>query len=270
MSATTEFFMNMEFTGPDLRNTDGSGYVHPISGAHVPGVTTIAGLINKPHLIPWSAKLAAQWAAKNLDAIAALPIEGRAGAIMEAARHAREHDRNRGSLAHDIIDRLAQRQPVEVPEAVEHQIKAWREFANNMVAEFIHCEATVWSHRYGYAGTLDAIAHLNNGELAMVDYKTGKDVYPEVGLQLWALRNADVIVTTKGEQPLPAVDTTYVLHLPAFQLTPTGKVSTKSNWSLRPVETREEEGRTFLSLLDAWQWHKGAASSVLGGKRTRL
>ena len=92
---------------------------------------------------------------------------------------------------------------------------------------FLAAEQTVYSRRYGYAGTFDALATLpthRDWGLTLVDVKTGNRIYPEVCLQLAAYAAADFIghPDTTTEQPLPTIEAGAVLHLRpgGYQLLP--------------------------------------------------
>jgi hypothetical protein len=73
----------------------------------------------------------------------------------------------------------------------------------------------VYSRRYGYAGTFDAIATLPGLGLVLLDVKTGRRVYPEACLQLAAYAACEFVGDPDGrtEHPMPQVDTGAVLHL---------------------------------------------------------
>jgi len=55
--------------------------------------------------------------------------------------------------------------------------------------EILDQEKTIWSNKYRYAGTLDLLVKLN-GEVAVLDVKTGKDIYPESFIQCSAYAKA--------------------------------------------------------------------------------
>ena len=266
-----------QFEQPDLRTTNqgslgGSTYQHPHTGQQVPSVTTISGLIDKPHLVPWSAKLAAEFAADNAEEILGLTDRDlRVACIKAGAEKARAVGRDLGSSAHNAIEglTLGRMTMADVPEDVQHHVAGWSAWVREFVASFLLVEATVWSHRYGYAGTLDAVVTLKDGRVCLVDYKTSKDVYTEAALQLAALRFADCVVSTDGEFAMPRIDCCAVLHLPAPVLTKTGKQSIRGKWSFREVTADAEDFEVFLALQRAYQWEKGKAATVIGGKQTK-
>ena len=54
---------------------------------------------------------------------------------------------------------------------------------------YVGSEVTVWSKTHGYAGTADAIIE-KDGKRYLIDYKTGKGLYPTYWLQLAAYKQA--------------------------------------------------------------------------------
>lgn len=105
------------------------------------------------------------------------------------------------------------------PEALEKYQDAFVDWVNDFQPEFLAAEASVFNRAQAYAGTLDCIVrlHLPDGRVlvVIVDFKTGKAVYPEVALQLAPYARAEFIGSPDGrtELPLPAIDAGAVLHL---------------------------------------------------------
>ena len=268
---------DVQFEQPDLRTTNagnlgGSTYQHPHTGQQVPSVTSISGLIDKPHLVPWSAKLAAEFAADNAEEVLGLSDRDlRVACITTGGKRLRDKGKNIGSSAHNAIEALTLGRMTfeDVPEEVRHHVKGWSEWVKAFVDSFLLVEATVWSHRHGYAGTLDTVVRLKDGRNCLVDYKTSKDVYVEAALQLSALRFADVVVSTDGEFAMPQIDCCAVLHLPSPVLTPTGKQSIRGKWSFREVTADVEDFSVFLALKTAHHWEHNKALTVIGGKQTK-
>lgn len=263
-----------DFEQPDLRtknrNGSGSSYQHPHTGVRVPSVTTISGLIDKSSfLVPWSAKLAAEYVVENLDTLTSIPDpDAVVETIKVGAEKKRSAGRDLGSLAHNTIEALCRGQQIDVPEECQHHVSSWLEWVGRYVDHFVLIEETVWNHTVGYAGTLDVLAKFKDGRNILVDYKTGKDVHADAALQLNALAKAECLITTDGEMPMPQIDGAGVLHLPAPVLTPTGRVSVRGKWSFREVRLRDIEWQTFQALRFAYDWEKVHSTSALGGKQT--
>src|SRR5690606_38398357 len=119
-----------------------------------------------------------------------------------------------------------------------------------------------------YAGTLDAVVHSRVKGNILVDWKTGKSVYPDSALQLTALARADVLVSPAGEKPIPKIDAAGHVHLPPPGPAPTSRVRDRGSWSFRPVAMRDIEWETFLHLRQVHDWEKEHSKGALGGKQT--
>lgn len=155
-----------------------------------------------------------------------------------------------------------------------------------MPDSFVTCEATVWHHDDGWAGTLDAILkvspvtakaaklcarmHAANGRtggqldmpvLLVLDNKSreGEDkaFYPEYSLQSGgAYRHGQTMTTKLGvmEVEMPSTHGAAIL-----QLRPDG-------YNFEPVSSGQREYRAFLAALDLYRWHAdhGQASIQVG------
>jgi hypothetical protein len=142
-------------------------------GTMLPGVTTVLGVLNKPALVPWANNLglAGVSVREYVDALAAI-----------------------GSLAHDMI--LAHHKnikfqpdghPADLIDKAENCLLSYFEWEKGHKIEPILCEAALVSERYGYGGTLDLFANVD-GVRTIVDYKSGKAIYPEHVYQVAAYR----------------------------------------------------------------------------------
>jgi hypothetical protein len=195
-------------------------YAHPRTGHALPSVTTLIGQIDKSGpLTWWAARLAAETtAAALLDG--GLP---RAQAI-DLGRRA--HDKakraaaDRGTLAHALVEAHYTGEPAEVEDADPVELAAAEACAARAI-EAIDALGTVecselggvacLDHRW-YGGTMDfAIRlHADDSTLILGDLKTGKDVYPEVAIQLAAY--AHLLWHTTGQ----LVHSGLVVHAPAY------------------------------------------------------
>lgn len=202
-------------TNPALAFTDEHGerfYQHPITGEVVPSITTIlGGGIPKPHLLPWAVKLAANHVIDNWGTA---PREELLAAALRQHTDVRDAAGDLGTELHQYIDDDSQGKPTKI--SIDYagyaaQYKFWKETYEPF---FLHNEATVWSDKFQYAGTFDAIAGLNNGMTAMIDWKTSRSVGDQYALQLGALAEADFILMPDGTQkPIPKIDQLVVVHI---------------------------------------------------------
>jgi hypothetical protein len=68
-------------------------------------------------------------------------------------------------------------------------VESWKDWASSVALEPLAVERTVFCDTCGYAGTLDLYAR-GKGVLTVLDWKSGKAIYPEAFLQNVACRHA--------------------------------------------------------------------------------
>jgi len=137
-------------------------------GIRYPSVTTVLGIIRRPHLEEWRGRL------------------GNA----EADRVAQEAA-DLGSAVHQTIARINRGERVRPRPEIRPIVDAYRRWRDQAVAEVLAVEETVYHTLYRYAGTLDLLVRIWGRSLpAVVDIKTSSGIYPEMGLQLAAYRAA--------------------------------------------------------------------------------
>jgi hypothetical protein len=142
------------------------------------------------------------------------------------------------------------------PEHLQAHMGSFVQFLDDHRPEYLATEATVFNRSQAYAGTLDAVMRLRVGDRVLtviVDYKSGKNIYPEVGLQLAAYANAEFVGSPDGVTEIepPAIDAGAVLHI-----TPKG-------YGLRLVRIDDEIYRAFLHAREVFRWAKELAGTVL-------
>lgn len=249
-------------TTPKVRTVKRSGsrfYVEPESGEKVPGVTSVIGTLDKSFLKYWAAKLVAEEAVDNLDAIRAIVErengDGRAAAIDMLKRAPDRNTRKAadiGTAAHDVFERMSRGESMNY---VADELRPYRDhfadFLDTVQPEYLHMEETVWSDKHRYAGSFDACAKIN-GETVWIDNKTTRSgIHAEVALQLAAYRYADHIIRPDGGRaPMPKAAGGAVLHV-----RPEG-------WKLVPVRADEEVFGYFVALRKAFDWSEEAKAVV--------
>ena len=106
---------------------------------------------------------------------------------------------DKGSRVHKAIEmiidgeevqmdsRLANNEGVEEELSVEEYeaIVSFTEWANESKPKFLLKEVTVISKKYGYAGTVDAVAEID-GQVWVIDWKTSQYIWPEYEIQVSA------------------------------------------------------------------------------------
>ncbi|MFD9629803.1 hypothetical protein [Streptomyces violascens] len=244
-------------------------YLSPETAEKVPGVTSIVGMLPKPYLTFWAARMTAETAVANLPAVASIAERDETGAV-DYLRNA--HTRytklraNVGSDAHDLFERMIRLEEIgRVHPDLEPYRLGFAEFLTTVRPQLIRAEDVAWSDEHNYAGSFDAILRVRLGEdgrpdhengtwhTLMVDWKTSKGAYPDVALQLAAYAHADRVISPDGvSEPMPEVDGAAVLHI-----TPEG-------WTFKPVRIDEEIFNVFLTLRHVFQWDREISKTVFG------
>jgi len=231
-------------------------YVEPTTGEKVPGVTSVLGGIPKPFLQYWGQKVVAEFVADNVGSVTQLLLNGQRQAAIDMMKNApRRYTTERaniGTEAHDLFERMARGEDIgKVHPDFQGYVEQFEKFLADFQPEYLMMEETVWSNSVGYAGSFDAIATVG-GETVVIDYKTTKSVYPEVGLQLSAYRYADHVVRPDGNTvPLPKMSGGAVLHIHP------------DNYEFIPLRCDEEVFDTFKVLRKQFEW-KELSKTVVG------
>lgn len=227
----------------------------------LPSVTTVLNVINKPGL-PWgAAKETALFAVHHQDEWTSLSPD-------DAVERLRKHHKGvwtakakRGSAVHDMAKSWAHGAAVDAPVEMVGFLDALDHFYDDHGPVWTQIERTVIHQDAdeGYAGTLDAIAVLDDGDRWLLDIKTGADVWPEVALQLAAYRFAPEMAIYGPDgalvetEPMPEVDRCGVVHL-----------AEDGAYRLVPVTAGRREHEAFLQARALWRWTTRDAKGVLG------
>jgi hypothetical protein len=198
-----------------------NGYYY-IDGHKYISVTTVLQVLAKPALIRWSAKQAACIALED-PSLSEDGVLAKVWAIKDTAA-------NRGSLVHSFISSMETGK--SLPANIQGYANAYENFMKTTNASIISSEQMVYSGKYKYAGTLDAIARIGN-KIWILDFKTSKNVYNEYGLQLCAYKQA---VEEQGKK----IDSMAIVHLKN-----TGKFS---------FLEFNDDFKVFLHALELWKW----------------
>jgi hypothetical protein len=235
-------------------------YIDPSDGrVKVPGVTSVVGMLPKEFLTFWAAKEAAEAAVNNWDIVSELAKRDPQGAIdyLKNAHRRKSHAAaDLGSGAHDIFERMARGERLNMRHVhadLKPFVRWFGEFLDQVQPRFLYLEETVWSDTYGYAGSFDAVAEIDD-EIVGIDWKTSKAVYESVALQLSAYRYADrIILAETGESvPMPEWSGGAVLHVRA------------EGWQLVKVACGPDVFEHFKSLRHTFDWEADTKKGVVG------
>lgn len=160
------------------------------SGKRLPGATTILGVLDKPALLWWAAREAAQaTAAAIVDG--GMPADRAIEAGKAAPFQRRQEAADAGTQAHACVEAhfAGEPWPEDASEQAQACAKRVVEHISRAGWEVVASEwASTWGeHGNGFAGTMDLV--IRRGGLNYVaDLKTGKAAFDEVVPQLAAYR----------------------------------------------------------------------------------
>lgn len=163
---------------------------YKINGEYANGVTTALGIIAKPQLIYWSANMAADHVkstlvpGKGLDEI---QIQQLVEECRKAHLRKRDSAADQGTYIHNWIEDFVNRKSPAMPvnENLQRTINDFLAWWDNTNIEVIYPERAMCSVKYMLAGTPDLICKVD-GKLTIMDWKTGKGIYPEMFMQMAA------------------------------------------------------------------------------------
>lgn len=228
-----------------VRRNHGNGHSYRLDGEKIPGVTSVLDLLDKPALVKWAADQSAQYAVEHWQELAELGVLERAKRISDARWATNKAAIVKGHRIHALADQLAHGVEVEVPDEYLRPVEAYARMLDEWEIETLATETPVCHTEYRYGGTFDAIVRAPKLGTIMLDVKTGKRVYDEVGLQLAAYRFANLMI---DDQPIIPTDAAYVAHITADDV------------QLLPIKQDDALTDSFLYLLELYElWHRRTA-----------
>ena len=226
-----------------------------------PRVTSVLKTLGKPWLEKWEAALEREMVTeaaiklyedlppqgpKMSNLTFSMTLKQRIGKE-RAAEKARQTALDVGTRVHKLIEWELRRElgvkvgkaPAVSGEAANAfaQYRAWRDSVHLAP---VAVEQTVWHKHDGHAGTLDLLSRVD-GELAVVDFKTSKAVYPDYFLQ-----NASYMASVNFMgKTLEPVTRGFTVRLPK---------RAGDGFEVRETERPADVYEVFRHLLSVWKW----------------
>jgi hypothetical protein len=169
---------------------------YTIDGVEYPRVTTITGLLDKSGgLVPWAVDCMEKELVENYDPMVSLPEQ--VNNAKYAYKRVSNEAKDIGSEVHAIIERYIKAKlcgfSFDIQGSkpkVENAYLAFLEWEKHNVKKWLESELTVCDTLNCYAGTLDAVALLNNGFTYCIDFKASNGFYDGYDMQAVAYDHA--------------------------------------------------------------------------------
>jgi hypothetical protein len=254
--------MTPKTTKPVRKDSAIGGRFYTVEGVDYPSVTHILTAIAKPALIAWSANteraavteaaadLYTEWAKEIVPPV--MPRESYVATLMTRLGTVKAHQKELakageiGTQIHQYIEWFMRTaigaEPGPEPKVCDNALwgfMAFQDWAKSVNLKPVLIEQTIYSKSYGYAGTMDLLARVN-GTLTLVDFKSGKAVYPESFLQSAAYSVA------LGEMGYVLPAEALIVRLP--------KVDTDPDFEVVTVPPVTELFPVFLAVKELWTW----------------
>lgn len=198
-----------------------SNHSYWLDGKRISGVTSILSQgIPKPAMPYWAARTVAEYVIANPEQVEALRSMSDASAIAALKQipwTKRDDAAIKGTAIHDIAENLVHGREVEVPNHLLGYVQGYVALIEEFQIQPLYTEHPVAHRVYRYGGKFDIIATIGAGPWAgrtcLLDWKSSKGIYGETALQTAAYASAEFMLTDDGEQPLPHIDCTAVVHV---------------------------------------------------------
>ena len=256
-------------TTPTSKSVNGSwdrSRFYHVEGRELPSVTTVLEVIAKPALGPWYAKEERRYFETAMLEVLSRPgardPEYVLAAVAEAVTGVKAADKEKqraatiGTAVHAGIEWHLRRalgddagpEP-RLPDAAAWAVESWKDWAASVKLEPLAIERTIYCLECGYAGTLDLYARVK-GVPSVLDWKTGRAIYPEAFLQNVAYRHAARRLGMVSNQGL-------IVRLPKLLDDPAWEVMAV------PATLRQAD---FLAALQLWRWQRHMAGRSTGDR----
>ena len=202
--------------------------IYYLNNKEYDSVTKILGVIEKPALYYWFKQQAARIALAD-PTLDEKEVIAKVGEISKVAAA-------RGTTVHGYCEAKSKGEGYTVAKEYKGYTDALDSWWGTNEPKVLKNEVELYSDKYGYAGRCDAIVDIN-GEDWVLDYKTGKSIYKEVGLQLSAYRHALIEMGVVQD-----------VKMGVLLLMVTGEYQFK--------ETNDSI-ENFVNVMKVWRWSRG-------------
>jgi Tfp pilus assembly protein FimT len=168
-------------------------HLYTVGGKKVDGVTSILGVISKPALVNWSARMTAEYVMENFEEkMSRTRMEALCEKAKGAHRIKKESAGDIGHLVHSWVENWikgSKEEPLPENASAKNGCEAFMKWVRENRVEFINSEKVCYSKKHNYAGTYDFTA-IVNGNKVLGDIKTSSGIYDEYFFQTAAYQKA--------------------------------------------------------------------------------
>lgn len=210
----------------------GKWYFFKDVGTPLPRVTDIISILDKPQLRYW-------YGQEVYRAMCMDPMLSEKEALAAPYKTSKKAA-DKGTDIHKMV--AAEEYIIdELPENLKGYIQSYEKWRDAFQGKVIANEIAVYSSFY--AGRIDRIIEDQSGKLWLIDFKTGKDLYPETALQLSAYKHAEFYEPFSGDsgKRFEWGDAS----LAAVNLKPDGTFA---------VKEYPDTYKVFVSAYNVWKW----------------
>ena len=217
--------------------------------AFVPNVTKIIGMKDKSRgLMHWQMNMAIEAFRQTFTPGTTFKMtQAQMTKVENTLRNASDIVRDGaaaiGSMVHDYAERRLTGDPVDMPMEPSAKVacQAFEDWQRTTRIDAQFLERTLYSREHHIVGTGDFIGLIGN-KMTVADFKTGKNIYSEVFMQLECYRRM------YEEEFGITVDQRAVIHF--------DKVTGAFEFVVLNENTRERDWETFLALKQVYQFDK--------------
>lgn len=236
---------------------------------------------SKP-LVEWNVRTACETAYDKFNTLKAFHEDGdRDGAVkwLKDSRWTKTGAAMaRGTDIHKAAEALALGTIPKVEPELEPYVNQYRRFLEDFQPEFLMAEAPVYNTRYGYAGTLDAIAKIDGKPLVMDTKSTAhgpdsgksRPPFPETALQLTLYRHGELVGLLADRREINYrryyVFDPDVMHTEPMPETEGGVclVISPEDYLLVPVDTSERVWKACRHMIEVARFQVELSKQVFG------
>lgn len=172
---------------PRIKRTNrGRWHSYTIDGSKALGVTSVTGTLPKNGLPGWAAKMTANRAMDEWEALTNMASSDRLDRLLGAHGDALRAAGQRGTDIHALADKIVAGEAVEAPDDILGPATALARFYDAWDIEPLATEVVVGHPGIRVAGTCDLVAKVGRlgGEVRVIDTKTGSGPWESDALQV--------------------------------------------------------------------------------------